>query len=247
MIRTHPAIIAQAAATIGSMMPGRFFLGVGTGENLNEHILGDKWPASDVRREMLAEAVEVIRLLWQGETSSHIGQFYEVENARIYTLPDELPEIYVAASGERAAELAGQIGDGLITTSPDKKVIQTFDRAGGKGKPRIGQYTVSYNRDERKARQIAREWWPTAALGGELSQELPLPAHFEQATKDVTEEQVCKDMPCGPDPAQHIESIQKYIDAGMTHIYVHQIGPNQEEFFEFYANEILPHFQKVLA
>lgn len=240
--RIHPAIIAHAAATVSSMMPGRFFLGVGTGENLNEHILGDKWEPSDIRRQMLAEAVEIIRQLWQGGSQSYYGMFYTVENARIYTLPEQLPEIYVAASGEHAAELAGEIGDGLIGTSPEAKLLKTFDEAGGKGKPRYGQMTVCYARSEKQAIETAHKWWRTAALEGELSQELPLPAHFEQATQSVTPEQVAESMTCGPDPKKHKQAIQKYIDAGYTNIYVHQVGPAQDAFFEFYEQEILPSF-----
>ena len=167
LVRIHPAIIAQAAATVSSMMPERFFLGVGTGENLNEHILGDKWQPSDVRREMLAEAVSVIRQLWQGGSQSHYGIFYEVENAQIYTLPEVLPEIYVAAGGEQAAELAGEIGDGLIATSPDKELVQTFQTSGGKGKPRYGQVSVCYARTEKSAQETALKWWPNAAIQGE--------------------------------------------------------------------------------
>lgn len=248
-IRIHPAIIAQAAATVGAMMPGRFFLGVGSGENLNEHILGDKWPPADLRQAMLEEAVEVIRLLWAGgdEPQSFYGAFYQVENARVYTLPDPLPEIYVAASGSQAGELAGTIGDGLITTSPDADLVKTFDAAGGKGKPRYGQMSVCYAATEAEARKTAHTWWPTAALKGELSQELPLPAHFEQATEGVTEEQVCGEMTCGPDPAKHLEAIRKYVDAGMTHIYVHQIGPDQDGFFDFYAREVMPRFEQEFA
>lgn len=247
LVRIHPAIIAQSAATVASMMPGRFFLGVGTGENLNEHILGDKWYPSDLRREMLDEAVELIRELWQGDSVSHYGTFYQVENAKIYTLPDELPEIYVAAGGPLAAELAGEIGDGLIATSPDSELIKTFTGAGGKGKPRIGQVSVCYASTLAQAQQTALKWWPNAAIQGELSQELPLPEHFEQATEKATAEQVCESMTCGPDPDEHMQAIQKYADAGFTHIYVHQIGPDQNGFFNFYENEILPRFQKAYA
>lgn len=245
--RIHPAIIAQAAATVAAMMPGRFFLGVGTGENLNEHVLGDKWYPADVRQDMLREAVEIIRLLWQGETESTYGTFFTVENARIYTLPEQLPEIYVAASGDKAAQLAGEIGDGLITTSPDKEVVQAFDRAGGQGKPRIGQLTVCYAPTEQEAKQTAYEWWPQAIVKGELHQELPLPAHFEQASMHATPELVAQEVISGPDPQKHIQAIQKYIDAGIPRVYVHQVGPNQEGFFKFYQQEILPHFQKQAA
>ncbi|HEU5098884.1 MAG TPA: TIGR03557 family F420-dependent LLM class oxidoreductase, partial [Roseiflexaceae bacterium] len=132
-IRIHPAIIAHASATVAAMMPGRFFLGVGTGENLNEHILGDRWPPHDIRLEMLEEAVEVIRLLWQGGSQSHHGKHYTVENARLYTLPDQLPRIVVAAAGPRAAEAAGRFGDGLCSTAPEAKVVKEYTDAGGKG------------------------------------------------------------------------------------------------------------------
>lgn len=246
-MRIHPAIIAHAAATVASMMPGRFFLGVGTGENLNEHILGDKWEPSDIRRKMLVEAVEIIRKLWQGGSQSYDGEFYVVENARIYTLPEELPQIYVAASGEHSAEMAGQIGDGLVGTSPKGKLLKTFDNSGGKGKPRYGQLTVCYAPDEKQAMETAHKWWRNAALGGELSQELPLPAHFKQATQDVTPEQVAKSVTCGPDPEKHRQAIQEYRDAGYTHVYVHQVGPDQDSFFDFYEKEILPSFQKQYA
>jgi G6PDH family F420-dependent oxidoreductase len=247
LIRIHPAIIAQAAATVAAMMPGRFFLGVGTGENLNEHILGDKWYPSDVRREMLREAVSILRQLWEGEQTSVYGEFYTVENARLYTLPEEPPEIYIAAGGASAAELAGEIGDGLIVTGPERELTKAFDHAGGMGKPRYGQVTVCWAQNEAQAKQIAHEWWPIVAIEGELHQELALPAYFEQASQHITPEQVCAEITCGPDPAKHREAIQKYIDAGITHVYVHQIGPDQEGFFKFYEREILPRFQMARA
>jgi coenzyme F420-dependent glucose-6-phosphate dehydrogenase len=240
-IRIHPAIIAQAAATVASMMPGRFFLGVGTGENLNEHILGDRWPPHDIRLEMLEEAVEVIRLLWQGGSQSHHGKYYTVENARLYTLPEQLPRIVVAAAGPRAAKAAGRFGDGLCSTAPEAKIIKEYTSAGGKG-PRYGQLTVCWAASEAEAKRTARKIWPNAALGGELSQELPTPAHFEQATSSTTEEQVAESVICGPDPQRHAASIKQYIDAGFDHIYVHQVGPDQAGFINFYQREILPQF-----
>ena len=243
-IRIHPAIIAQAAATSAAMMPGRFFLGVGTGENLNEHILGDHWPPSDVRREMLEEAVEVIRLLWQGGTQSFYGAYYTVENARIYTLPDELPPIMVAAGGRRAAELAGSIGDGLVGTSADPEVMRAFDEAGGEGKPRYGQVSVCWAADEATARRTAFEFWPTAGIKGELAMELPLPAHFEQAAQMVTEDDVAEAVVCGPDVERHVAAIREYADAGYSHVYVHQVGPEQEGFFRFYEREVLPQLER---
>ncbi|HEY7911853.1 MAG TPA: TIGR03557 family F420-dependent LLM class oxidoreductase [Blastocatellia bacterium] len=242
-IRIHPAIIAQAAATSAAMMPGRFFLGVGTGENLNEHILGDHWPPYEERLEMLEEAVEVIRMLWEGEEKTYRGVHYYVENARIYTLPDEPPPVYVAAGGPVSADAAGRIGDGLITVSPEKELVEKFDGAGGRGKPRIGQVTVCYAADEAKARRTAHEWWPNAALPGQLSQELQTPKFFEQAAKLVKEEQVAEMLVCGPDPERHIEKINEFIEAGYDHVYIHQVGPDQEGFINFYKKEVLPKYK----
>lgn len=247
-VRTHPAIIAQAAATTASMMPGRFFLGVGTGENLNEHILGDRWPPSDVRRAMLEEAIGIIRALWEGEEVTHRGPHYTVENARLYTRPAQPPPIHVAASGMLAAQLAGRHGDGLIATSPDASLIGGFlrtrqrDRPAAGAAPRFGQLTVCWGPDEADARRTAREVWPNSALRGELSVELPQPAHYEQATADVTEEQVAARIVCGPDPARHRDAIERYVDAGFDHVYVHQVGPDQRGSMDFYQRHILPAF-----
>jgi G6PDH family F420-dependent oxidoreductase len=245
IVRIHPAIIAQAAATAADMMPGRFFLGVGTGENLNEHILGDRWPAHEVRLDMLEEAVDIIRLLWEGGTQSYYGTFYTVENARIYTLPEELPPILVAASGVKTADMAGQIADGLIATSPDTEVLDQFNVAGGSGRPTYGQMACCWAPSEAEGRRIAYEYWPTAAVRGELSQELPTPAHFEQAAQMVSEDDVAKIVICGPDPTGHLEAIQEYVDAGFDHVYVHQIGPDQKGCIDFYRREILPAVERM--
>ncbi len=248
ILRIHPAILAQAAATAADMMPGRFFFGVGTGENLNEHILGDHWPPIDVRREMLDEAVEIIRLLWQGGSRSYDGAFYTVENARLYTLPEELPPIMVAAAGPESAGLAGLIGDGLISTAPTAKVVQAFDEmGGGRDRPHYGQLTVCVAEDEAEARKTAHRIWPNAGLKGELSAELPLPAHFEQATSIVTEDMVAEAVLCGADPDRHLEKIREYVEAGFDHIYVHQVGPDQETFFRFYEREIIPRLDAVAS
>jgi coenzyme F420-dependent glucose-6-phosphate dehydrogenase len=245
IIRIHPAIIAQAAATSAAMMPGRFFLGVGTGENLNEHIFGDRWPPHDVRLEMLEESIEVMRLLWQGGEQTHRGKYYTVENARVYTLPDQPPQVYVAASGPKTAEAAGRIGDGLIGVAPEAKIVNKFDEAGGKGKPHYGQFTVCWAQDEAEARRTAFEWWPNAAIKGELSQELPTPAFFEQAAKMVSEDDVAEAVVCGPDPEPHIKKIKEFVEAGFEHVYVHQVGPDQLGFIDFYKNEVLPKFQQI--
>ena len=241
-IRIHPAIVAQAAATSAAMLPGRFFLGVGTGENLNEHVLGDRWPPTAVRREMLEEAVDVMRDLWRGELTSRRGRHFVVENARLYTLPDDPIEVMVAAGGTESAELAGRIGDGLVGTSPDAELLEAFDAAGGTSKPRYGQLTVCWAEREADARRMAHEWWPNAALRGPLSQELPLPSHFEQAAAMVSEQDVADAVVCGPDPERHAAAIDAFVDAGYSHVYVHQVGPDQEGFLAFYEEEILPRY-----
>ena len=247
LLRIHPAIVAQAAATAASMLPGRFFLGVGTGENLNEHVLGQRWPSTQIRREMLEEAVEVLRLLWEGDLTSHRGRHYTVENARVYTLPEEPIDVLVAAAGSEAAELAGRIGDGLISTSPQASIVEEFDAAGGSGKPRYGQMTVCWAEREEDARRTALEWWPNAALEGPLGQELPLPSHFEEAAAMVTEDTIAEAIVCGPDPEAHASRIDEYLEAGFTHVYVHQVGEDQEGFLRFYASEILPRYQRAEA
>jgi coenzyme F420-dependent glucose-6-phosphate dehydrogenase len=245
-MRIHPAIISQAAATAAAMLPGRFLFGVGSGENLNEHIFGDHWPESAVRHEMLKEAIDVIRLLWQGGQQSHRGAYYTVENARVYSLPEKLPPILIAASGPKAAELAGRIGDGLIGTSPDKELTQQFAKTGGKDKPCYAEMTVCWAADEKKARRTAFECWPNVAIKGELTQVLPVPAHFEQAAKMVREEDIANEIVCGPEPAAYIEDLRNYEEAGFTHVFIHQVGPDQEGFFRFYEEKLLPKLDRKL-
>ncbi|MFN2543565.1 MAG: TIGR03557 family F420-dependent LLM class oxidoreductase [Actinomycetota bacterium] len=240
LIRIHPAIVAQAAATVAAAMPGRFFLGLGTGENLNEHITGERWPAIDERLDMLEEAVDVIRTLWKGGQQTHRGRFYSLEQARVYTLPDQLPPIMIAAKGDRATKLAAAIGDGLVGTAPDKEMIQTFEGAGGDGKPRYGQLTVCWAEDEERGKKTAHEWWPNTSIKGELSVELPLPRNFQDAAEMLSPDDVAEGVICGPDPERHLDAIREYADAGFDHVYVHQVGPDQEGFFRFYEREVLP-------
>lgn len=244
-VRIHPAIVAQAAASTAALMPGRFFLGLGTGENLNEHVVGCGWPSADVRLEMLEEATRIIRLLWQGEMTSHRGSYFTVEDARLYTLPPEPPEVMIAASRPGAAELAGRSGDAMINVEVAPKLLQRFQSSGGKGKPRYMELGVCWAKDERQARKTAHEVWSLAALEGALFTELPLPSHFEAAFKPITEEQVAENVVCGPDPDAHVKAIRTAADAGYTHVCVHQIGPEQEGFFAFYEREVLPAVAKV--
>jgi coenzyme F420-dependent glucose-6-phosphate dehydrogenase len=239
-IRIHPAIIAQAAATSQVMMEGRFFLGVGTGEELNEHVTGSRWPGPQARLEMLEEAIEVLRLLWQGGYQSHYGKHYTVEQARIYTLPDEPPPIAVAAAQPQAAQLAGRVGDGFIGVSPEEETVKAYESAGGNGKPRYGQVTGCYAETEERAKKTAYEIWPNGGFEGPLGQELAITAHYEAAAELLTEDDVAETVICGPDPEKHLEAIREYEQAGFDHVYVHQVGPDQEAFLRFYADKILP-------
>jgi coenzyme F420-dependent glucose-6-phosphate dehydrogenase len=244
--RIHPAIVAQAAATSATLLPGRFWLGVGTGENLNEHITGGTWPALTARRAMLREAVHVMRRLWSGELVTHAGEFFRVETARLYSLPEHEPKIFVAAGGEASAELAATIGDGLITTSPDKAVVHTFSEAGGAG-PRIAEMAVSFDQDESKALKNVLRSWPLMGIPGELPAELPLPRDFEQAAEQVRLDDVRDKVVAGADVARYVEQIRVYADAGLDHVFLHQVGRDQEPFFRFAENELLPALRKEFA
>lgn len=238
--RIHPAIIAQAAATTACLMPGRFSLGVGSGENLNEHILGDRWPSVPVRQEKLAEAIGIIRELWEGGMTSHRGRHFEVENARVYTRPDSPPPILVASAGDEATRLAAELGDGLIGLAPARPMIDLFRECGGEGKPAYRQVHVCWDEDEDRATETALEWWPNSGVPGNLFVELPLPTHFEEASGNVGPEEIRDSIVCGPDPGRHVAAIREFVDAGFTHVYVHQVGPTRPGFFEFYADEVLP-------
>jgi G6PDH family F420-dependent oxidoreductase len=241
-IRIHPAILAQAAATSQILLGGRFVFGVGSGEALNEHILGDRWPSVEIRLNMLEEAISVIRLLWEGGLVNHHGEFYTVENARIYSVPDSAPPIAVSAFGPEAADLAARVGDGFITASPDGDLLGRYREKGGSG-PSIAAVKVCWDQDERRARKLVHELWPTESLPGQLSQELPMPSHFESAVEIVTEDMVADAVACGPDPERHVEAISAYLEAGFDEVYVNQIGPDQEGFFDFYARELRPRLE----
>jgi G6PDH family F420-dependent oxidoreductase len=240
-VRTHPAVIAQAAATSQVLLEGRFTLGVGTGEALNEHILGTGWPEAEIRLEMLEEAVEVIRALWTGEAVSHRGTHYTVENARIFTLPETPPPIYVSGFGPKAIDLAARIGDGFVTTTPDEEAIRRF-RQGGR-KPVQAGAKVRFATTKEDAAKIAHRIWPNDHLPGELAQVLPTPEHFQQAAELVTEDMVLESgLPLGPDLDEHIAALEEYAEAGVDELYVQQIGGGHAEFFEAYAREVIPRF-----
>jgi G6PDH family F420-dependent oxidoreductase len=241
--RIHPAIVAHAAATSGCLMPGRFVLGLGTGEALNEHITGERWPEYEVRAERLEESIKVIRALWTGDVTSHHGPHYTVENARIYDLPDQLPPIVVAAGGPRSAELAGRIADGLWLSSVDEDTITAYREADGKG-PIYSQMGVCWGPSKDEAVELALEIWPNAGIRGQASQELPDPAHFAELAEMVSREDIEQAILCGPDVEPILEQAREALEAGVTHLYIHQIGPHQEPFLEMAATHIVPVLQR---
>jgi G6PDH family F420-dependent oxidoreductase len=249
-VRVHPAIVAQAAATSAVLTGGRFTLGVGSGEALNEHITGARWPDADVRLEMLEEAVEVVRALWTGEFVHHDGKHYTVENARIYTLPDAPPPIYVSGFGPKSRELAGRIGDGFITTTPDADAVEEFRKAGGEGKPTEAGYKVCWGSDDDAAIDAAHRTWRNSGLPGELSQVLPSPKHFEQASDLVTRDMTKESIAYGADVQRHVEAFQRFADVGFSRVYISQMGgrdttTHYDGFFDFYEAQVLPELRKV--
>jgi G6PDH family F420-dependent oxidoreductase len=238
-VRIHPAIVAQAAATSSILLDGRFTLGVGTGEALNEHVLGDPWPGIEQRLSMLEESVEIMRALWAGGNVSHDGQHYVVDRARLYSLPEEPPKVYASAFGPTAAQSVGTFADGYINVAPSEDLLATYREAGGRG-PAQGGMKVCWGPDEAECVRTVHRLWPNEALGGELAQVLPMPAHYEAACEPITEEMIAESVPCGPDPEKHVAAIKEFLDAGYDEVYVNQIGDDQEGFLAFMKDEVVP-------
>jgi G6PDH family F420-dependent oxidoreductase len=238
-VRLHPAILAQAAATAQSLLNGRFVFGVGSGEALNEHILGDRWPSAQTRLDMLEEAIAVIRELWEGGLVHHEGRFFTVDNARLYSLPDTPPPIVVSAFGPKSLTLAARSGDGLITVQPDGGAVESFRAQGGNG-PTLSALKVCWDTDETRAVKTAFELWRTECLRGQQMQELPMPAHFEEAASIITEDMVAEKISCGPDPERHVKAISAYLEAGFDQVYINQIGSDWAGFLQYFNRELRP-------
>ncbi len=236
--RQHPAIVAQAAATSALLTGNRFTLGVGTGEALNEHVLGDRWPSAEERLEMLEEAVYVIRQLLGGSLITHTGRHYTVDTARLYSVPDQPPPIYMSGFGDKAIHVAARIADGYMCVQPNRDFVRLYREAGGGDRPVQGGLKVCWGADEGQARKTMHRLWPTDAIPGETMQLLPLPRHFAQVSELVSEEMIAA--PCGPDPDSHLAGVRAYTEAGFDEVYVGQVGGETEGFFEFYAGQILP-------
>jgi coenzyme F420-dependent glucose-6-phosphate dehydrogenase len=238
--RMHPVTLAQAAATVATLMPGRFFLGLGSGERLNEQVMGKRWAPPKERRERLEEAVDVIRKLWSGSPVNHAGKHFRVERAQLFTRPDTPPPIVLAAGGKKAAQLAASIADGMIGVSDDPALVDAFEAAGGVDKPRLGQVHLCWAASEAEARQTVRHWWPNAGLPSALLSELAVPQQFAAATRSLREDDIVQDITCGPDPEVHIAAIKRFVAAGFTTVYLHQIGPEQCGFLQYARKELLP-------
>jgi coenzyme F420-dependent glucose-6-phosphate dehydrogenase len=232
LIRVHPAIVAHAAATAQSLFDGRFFLGVGTGENLNEHVLGDRWPRADERLEMLEEAVELIKKLFAGDYETYRGKHYTVEQLKLYDAPEQPAPVIVAAKAENAAKLAAAIGDGTMNTTPDAEIVKAFKEAGGTG-PIYGKVTGAFASSVESALKIAKERQPNVAMGGDLSTEVALPRDFAAIAELVREEDLEEPLVLGNDPAMWREHLDQYERAGFTHAALHDVSTNQAEFIEF--------------
>ncbi|MFE5405683.1 LLM class F420-dependent oxidoreductase [Streptomyces sp. NPDC056580] len=239
-VRIHPAVLAQAAATSAVLTGGRFRLGVGTGEALNEHILGDRWPPLHIRLEMLEESIQVMRRLFTGEEVNHHGKHYTVENARLYTVPDEPVPIDISGFGPKATSLAARVGDGYITMTPDEDMVTQYRKGGGGAKPVSGGTKVCYGADRDSCVRTVRELWYNELLPGEMGQVLPSPRHFEQLAELVTEDMVREKTVCGDDVDEHVSALRAFGDAGFDRVYVNQIGPDQQGFFDFYRTKVLP-------
>ncbi|MDQ4097654.1 MAG: TIGR03557 family F420-dependent LLM class oxidoreductase [Actinomycetota bacterium] len=240
IMRLGPAITAQAAATSSLLVKGGFRLGVGTGEALNEHIHGDRWPPAEVRLEMLEEAVEVMRALWTGEEVDHHGRYFTVENARLYSRPEQPPEVFVSAFGPKAAKVAARIGDGLVTTTVDEQVLEIFRGGPGGPKPLTVGFKVSFADTEDEGVDIAHRLWANAGLPGELAQVLPSPRHFEQASRLVTKESTRETVVCGPDVGRHVDAFTPYLEAGFDEVYVANMGPHYKQMQAAYGEHVLP-------
>jgi G6PDH family F420-dependent oxidoreductase len=239
LIRIHPAIVAQAAATAAVQCEGRFVLGVGSGEALNEHVTAERWPPPRVRREMLAEAVQVIRQLHGGKQISHRGKHYRVENARVYTLPDQPVPIYISGLGPSATTLAAELGDGFCTVGPQADLVRTYRDAGGSG-PVQGGFKVCWADSEDEGVQTAHRLWRNELLPGSLPTTLPTPNDYAAASSLVTEDMMRDHLACGPDADRHIAEVRKFVNAGFDEVYVQQIGPQQDEFFDAWQKAVLP-------
>ena len=237
-IRYHPAVIAQAAATTALLSDGRFTLGVGSGERLNEHVVGGGWPSVTVRHQMFRESLEIIRLLWQGGYQSYEGKHLTLEDARVFDLPDTLPEIIVASGGSRASTLAAELGDGLFATEPKPDLVEAFTAAGGSG-PCYGEVPMAWAATEQEAAESARALFRFGLTGWKVQAELPNPINFDAATAPITVEHMREAFACGTDVERQVAVAQPFVDAGFDHLALINAGPDVDGFFDHARSELI--------
>jgi G6PDH family F420-dependent oxidoreductase len=238
-MRYHPAIIAQAAATMALISNGRFTLGVGSGERLNEHVVGRDWPGVHKRHDMLREALEIIRLLWSGGYRSYEGKYLQLEDAQVFDLPERNPVIAVACSGPASVSIAAELGDGLFATEPKSELVEEYQAAGGAG-PRYAEAPLAYGPTPAEAAKTVLEKERWFATGWKVMSELPNPVNFASATTTVREEDVLEQFACGPDVQRHLEVIGTFASAGFDHVVLHNAGADPDAFLRFYSNELRP-------
>jgi G6PDH family F420-dependent oxidoreductase len=238
ILRNNPVLVAHAAATASLLLDGRFELGVGTGERLNEHVLGDRWPTTTERLAMLEEAVEVMRLLWSGENTSFAGTYYTVEDARLYSVPEVAPLVPMSAFGKHSAEVAARIADGFMSTRPDAVLLQRYRSEGGRGRA-SAMVKICWGPDAEECTRTAHRLWRSSGLPGPLGQELRLPEDFDSASKLVTPDALAREIVCGPDPERIAELVRKYVDAGFDRVFLHQIGSDQRAFLDFFQHTLI--------
>jgi len=244
--RYHPAVVAQMAATVGLLSDGRFTLGLGAGENLNEHVTGGGWPPVNVRHEMLGEAVHIIRALFGGEYVSFSGEHFQVDSAKLWDVGSAPPRIGVAVSGQQSCRLAGEHGDVMIGVEPKPELGAMFDAAGGAGKPRVGQVPICFNRDRDTAIKQAHELMRWFSLGWKVNAELPGTAAFAAASANTRTEDVAASIACGDDVGAVVDAVRPYVEAGYTDVALAQIGRgSQVEFIDWAAAELLPELRQL--
>ncbi|WP_328379563.1 TIGR03557 family F420-dependent LLM class oxidoreductase [Streptomyces sp. NBC_01020] len=237
-VRYHPAVVAQAAATLALVSDGRFTLGVGSGERLNEHVTGEGFPNSvSERHARLREALEIIRLLWSGGYRSYDGRYLKLDDARVFDLPPELPDIVVAAGGPAAARIAAELGDGLFATEPKGETVEAYRSAGGDG-PRYAEVPMAWARNAHVGANAALATSRWAVTGWKVMSELPNPANFEAATATVREEDILSTFACGTDPGRFLEKAQPFVDAGFERLVTQNAGPDPDGFMDFYRSEL---------
>jgi G6PDH family F420-dependent oxidoreductase len=244
ILRYHPAIVAQKAATVQILSDNRFRLGLGAGENLNEHVVGQRWPAVGVRHEMLSEAIDIISGLFDGDSDGRLnyrGRHFDVEQAKLWDLPDARVPIGIAVSGESSCRLAGSRADVMVAVEPRSELVEMFESHGGQGKAKVGQIALAYDADRDAAIERAHDQFRWFGLGWKVNADLPNPEGFEAATQFVTPDQVAQALGCGPDVEEHVEKIRPFVEAGFTEVALVQIGAaNQSAFLEWAERELLP-------